>query len=151
VGIKADISHFFALMKYIFDNINDRQISMMTSFRKKISNTFILARLCHEIIHYDQIPLKYVQVICVVDIVGNALTKLDSRHRSHHIKIGGLPLTITPNETLRRRTYSFLCILQERFHPYSLTALGTSCNYACKWVLQSADPLVTMRMLLVGF
>jgi hypothetical protein len=65
------------------------------------------------------------------------LIKLDSRDRSHHIKIGGLPLTITSNDTLRRRTYSFLCILQERFHPYSLIALGTSCNDACNWVLQN--------------
>ena len=73
MGIKTDISHFFALMKYILDNIDDRQISMMTSFRKKISNTFILARLCHEIVQYDKIPLRYVQVICVVDIVGNTL------------------------------------------------------------------------------
>jgi hypothetical protein len=43
MGIKADISHFFAMMKYILDNIDDIQISMMISFRKKISNTFILA------------------------------------------------------------------------------------------------------------
>jgi hypothetical protein len=84
MSIKADISHFFALMKYILDNIDDRQISMMTSFRKKINNTFILARLCHEIVQYDQIPLRYVQVICVVDVFGDALIKLDSRHRPHH-------------------------------------------------------------------
>jgi acyl-ACP thioesterase len=32
VSIKADISHFFALMKYILDNIDDGQISMMASF-----------------------------------------------------------------------------------------------------------------------
>jgi hypothetical protein len=38
MSIKADISHFFALMKYILDNIDDRQISMMASFGKKISN-----------------------------------------------------------------------------------------------------------------
>jgi hypothetical protein len=100
MGIKADISHFFALMKYILDNIDDRQIPMMTSFRKKIRNTFILARLCHEIIQYDQIPLRYVQVICVVDIVGNALIKLDYRHRSQYIKRGVLPLTITPNTSV---------------------------------------------------
>jgi hypothetical protein len=30
------------------------------------------------------------------------LIKLDSRHRSHHNKIGGLPLTITPNDTSLR-------------------------------------------------
>ena len=118
---------------------------------KKISNTFILARLCHEIVQCDQIPLRYVQVICVVDIVGNALIKLDSRYRSHHIKIGGLPLTITPNDTLRRRTYSFLCILQERFHPYSLTALGTSCNDACKWVLQNCRSINRHANVVVSF
>jgi hypothetical protein len=59
-------------MKYILNNIDDGQISM-TSFRKKISNTFIFAGLCHKIIQYDQIPLQNGQVICVVDIVGNAL------------------------------------------------------------------------------
>ena len=63
MGVKADISHFFALMKYILDNIDDRQISVMTSFRKKISYTFVFTRLCHEIIQYDLIPLRYVQVI----------------------------------------------------------------------------------------
>ena len=117
MGIKADISNFFVLMKYILDNIDDRQITMMTSFRKKISQTFILARLCHKIVQYDQIPLRYVQVIGVVDIVGNALIKLDSRHHPHHIKIGRLPLTITPNDTLRSRTYSRLSNLQERLYP----------------------------------
>ena len=132
MSIKADISHFFALMKYILDNIDDRQISMVTSFRKKIRNTFIFARLSHKIIQYDQIPLRYVQVICVVDIVGDAFIKLDSRHYPHHIKIGRLPLTITPNDTLRSRTYSRLSILQERFHPYSFAALCTSCNDARK-------------------
>jgi ABC-type uncharacterized transport system fused permease/ATPase subunit len=82
MSIKADISHFFALTKYILDNIDDRQISM-------ISNTFILiARLSFKIVQYDQIPLRYVQVIYVVDIVGSALINLDSRHRRHHIKIG---------------------------------------------------------------
>ena len=73
MGIKVDISHFFALMKYILDNIDDGQISMMASFRKKISNTFIFARLSHKVVQYDQIPLRYVQVICLVDIVGDAL------------------------------------------------------------------------------
>ena len=32
-------------------------------------------------IQYDQIPLRYVQVTSVVDIVGNAFIELDSRHR----------------------------------------------------------------------
>ena len=92
----------------------------MASFRKKSRNTFIFAGLCHKVVQYDQIPLRYVQVICVVDIVGDAFIKLDSRRHPHHIKIGGLPLTITPNDTLRSRTYSRLSILQERFHPYDL-------------------------------
>jgi hypothetical protein len=83
MSIKADISHFFALMKYILDNVDDRQISMMASFRKKISNTLIFARLSHKVVQYDQIQLRYVQVICVVDVFGDALIKLDSRHRSH--------------------------------------------------------------------
>jgi hypothetical protein len=56
-------------MKYILNNIDDGQISMMTSFRKKISNTFIFAGLWHKIIQNDQIPLRYVQVTSVVDIV----------------------------------------------------------------------------------
>jgi hypothetical protein len=30
VGVKADISHHFALMKYILDNIDGGQISVMT-------------------------------------------------------------------------------------------------------------------------
>jgi hypothetical protein len=53
------------------------------------------------------------------------LIKLDSRHCPQHIEIGWLPLTITPDDTLRRWAYSFLCILQERFHPRSLAALCT--------------------------
>jgi hypothetical protein len=142
VSIKADISHFFALMKYILDNIDDGQISMMASFRKKISNTFIFARLSHKVIQYDQIPLRYVQVIGVVDVVGDALIKLDSRHRSHHIKIGGLPLTITPNDTLRSRTYSRLSILQERFYPYGFTALCTPSYDARKRMLHNTGPIV---------
>ena len=116
---------------------------------------FVFARLCHEILQHDQIPLRYryVQVISAVYIFGNAFAEFDSRYRSHHIQIGGLPLTITPYDTLRRWTYSFLCILQERFHPYSLTALGTSCNDACKWVFQNCRSISRhcMRMLSVGF
>jgi hypothetical protein len=71
MSIKADISHFFALMKYVLDNIDDGQISMMASFRKKISNTFIFARLSHKVVQYDQILFRYVQVICVVDVFGD--------------------------------------------------------------------------------
>jgi ribonuclease I len=76
MGVNDDISHFFALMKYILDNIDDGQISVMAFFGKKISNTLIFARLSHKAV---QFPLKYVQVICVVDIVGNAFIKLNSR------------------------------------------------------------------------
>ena len=74
MSIKADISHFFALMKYVLDNIDDGQISMMSSFGKKISYTFVFTRLCHEIVQYDQIPLRFVQVMydIRVDILGNA-------------------------------------------------------------------------------
>ena len=125
MGVKANISRLFALMKYILDNIDDGQISVMASFREKISYTFVFARLHNEIVHYDQIPLRYVQVIHFVDIFGNAFIELDSRHRPQHIKIGWLPLTITPYDALRRWIYSFLCILQERFHPYSLATLCT--------------------------
>ena len=114
---------------------------MMTSFRKKISNTFVFAGLSHKVVQYDQIPLRYVQVICVVDVFGDALIKLDSRHRSHRIKIGGLPLTIIPNDTLRRWTYSFLCILQERFYPYSLAALGTPSYDTCERMLHNTGPI----------
>jgi hypothetical protein len=60
-------------MKYILNNIDDGQISIMTSFRKKISNTFIFAGLCHKIIQYDQILLRYVHVISVVDDVNGYL------------------------------------------------------------------------------
>jgi hypothetical protein len=141
MSIKADISHFFALIKYILDNIDDRQVSMMTSFRKKISNTFILAGLSHKVVQYDQIPLRYVQVICVVDIVGNALIKLDSRYRPYHTKIEGLPLTITPNDTLRRWTNSFLCFLQESFHPRSLAALCTPSYDTCERMLHNTGPI----------
>jgi hypothetical protein len=83
-------------------------------------------------------PLRYVHDYSVVDIVGNAFIELESRHRPQHIKIRWLPLTITPDDTLRRWTYSFLYILQENFHPYSLASLGTSCNDACTWVLQNS-------------
>ena len=141
MSIKADISHFFALMKYIFDNIDDRQISMMTSFRKKISNTSVFAGLSRKVVQYYQIPLRYVQVIYVVDVFGDALIEFDSWHRSLHIKIGGLPLTITPNDTLRRWTYSFLCILQERFYPYSLAALGTPSYDTCERMLRNTGPI----------
>jgi hypothetical protein len=108
----------------------------MTSFRKKISYTFVFTRLSHEIVQYDQIPLRYVHDYSVVDIVGKAFIELDSGHRPQHIKIRWLPLTITPDDTLRRWAYSFLYILQENFNPYSLASLGTSCNDACTWVLQ---------------
>ena len=102
MGVKADISHFFVLMKYILDNIEDGQISVMASFGKKMSYTFVFIRLCHEIVQYDQIPLRYVQVIHFVDIFWNAFIELDSRSRPQHIKIGGLPLTITPDDSLGR-------------------------------------------------
>jgi hypothetical protein len=95
--------------------------------------------LSNKVVQYDQIPLRYVQVICVVDVFGDALIKLDSRHRSHHIKIGGLPLTITSNDTLRRWTYSFLCILQERFYTYRLAALGTPSYDTCERMLHNND------------
>jgi hypothetical protein len=35
MGVKADISHFFALMKYILDNVGDKQISVMACFSKR--------------------------------------------------------------------------------------------------------------------
>jgi hypothetical protein len=85
--------------------------------------------------------LRYVQVICVVDVFGNGSIKLDPWHRSHHIKIGGLLLTITPNDTLRRWTYSFLCILPERFYPYSLAALGTPSYDTCETMLHNTGPI----------
>jgi hypothetical protein len=50
-------------MKYILGNIDDEQISVVASFGKKISYTFVFARLSNEIAQYDQIPLRYVQVI----------------------------------------------------------------------------------------
>ena len=128
-------------MKYILDNIDDGQISVMASFGKKISYTFVFTRLCHEIIQYDQIPLRYVQVIHFVDIFGNAFIELDSRNRPHHIKIGLLPLTISADDTLRRWTYSFLCILQDRFHSCSLAALCTFSYDASKWVLHNTGPV----------
>jgi hypothetical protein len=80
--------------------------------------------------------LRYVQVIHFVDVFGDAFIEFNSRHRSHQVKIGWLPLTLSPDDTLWSRTFSRLSILQERFHPCSLAALGTSCNDACKWVLQ---------------
>jgi hypothetical protein len=84
MSIKADISHLLALMKYTLDNIDDGQISVMASFGKKISYTFVFTRLCHEIVQYDQIRLGYVQVIHFVDIFGNAFIELDFRNRPQH-------------------------------------------------------------------
>jgi hypothetical protein len=115
----------------------------MTSFRKRISNTLSISYsgLSHKVVQYYQIPLRYVQVICVVDVFGDALIEFDSWHRPHHIKIGGLPLTITPNDTSRRWTYSFRCILQERFYPYSLAALGTPSYDTCERMLHNTGPI----------
>jgi hypothetical protein len=53
MGIKANISHLFALMKHVLDNVDDGQISVMTCFREKISYTLVFARLCLEIIQCD--------------------------------------------------------------------------------------------------
>jgi hypothetical protein len=52
-----------------------------------------------------------------------------------------LPLTITPNDTLRSRTYSFLCILRKRFHPYGFAALCTPSYNASKWVLKNCNSI----------
>jgi hypothetical protein len=41
MDIKADIYNFFALMKYVLGNIDDGKISVIASFRKKISYTFV--------------------------------------------------------------------------------------------------------------
>jgi hypothetical protein len=144
VSAKADIYHLFSLMECILNNIDDGQISVMTSFRKKISYTFVFTRLGHEIVQYDQIPLRYVQVISVVDLVGNAFIELDSRHRPRHIKIRWLPLTITPNDTF--------CSFSKRVFTHTVLPLWvhpatTHLNGCCK----TADPLVAMRMLSVGF
>ena len=113
----------------------------MASFGKKISYTFVFTRLCHEIVQYDQIPLRYVQVIRFVDILGNAFIELDFRNRPQHIKIGGLPLTITPDDTLRSRTYSRPSILQERFYPYSFATLCTPSYDARKRMLHNTGPI----------
>jgi hypothetical protein len=86
-------------------------------------------------------PLRLVQVICVVDIVGDAFIKLDSRHRPHHIKIGRLPLTITPDDTLRSRTYSRLTILQKSFHPHSFAAFCTLSYDARERVLHDCNSI----------
>jgi hypothetical protein len=53
MSIKADISNFYALMKFILDVTDERQSSMMASFGKKISNTFIFAGLIHKVVQYD--------------------------------------------------------------------------------------------------
>ena len=50
VGIETDISSFFALVKYILNNMDHRQISAMTPFREEIGNTFISPWLIHKIV-----------------------------------------------------------------------------------------------------
>jgi hypothetical protein len=52
MGSKVNISHVFALMKYILDNIDNWQILMMTSIRQKITCA---------ILQCDQIPLRHVK------------------------------------------------------------------------------------------
>ena len=128
-------------MKNILHNVDDRQIPVMTSSRKEINNTFVLAGLCHKIIQNDQISLRYVQVIWFVYIVRDAFIKLYSRHRSYHIKISGLPLTITPDDTLSGMTYSFLDIFQQSFYPDSLATLRISCYDTSKGVLQHCNSI----------
>jgi hypothetical protein len=84
--------------------------------------------------------LRYVQVIPFVDIFGNAFIELDFRNRPQHIKIRWLSLTITPDDTLRRWTFSRLSILQERFHPYSIAALCTPRYDTRKRMLHNTGP-----------
>ena len=102
-------------MKNILHNVDDRQIPMITYSRKEISNTFVFAGLWHKIIQNDQISPWYVQIIWFVYIFRDAFIKLYSRHRSHRIKIRELPLTITPDDTLRGKTYSFLAFSNKVF------------------------------------
>jgi hypothetical protein len=57
------------------------------------------------------------------------------------IKIRWFPLTITPDDTLRRWTYSFLSILQERFHPYSLAAMCSPSYDTFERMLHNIGPI----------
>ena len=53
MGVQTNVSHLFPLMKYILHNIYYRQISVMTTLSKKISNTLVFARLSHKIVQND--------------------------------------------------------------------------------------------------
>jgi hypothetical protein len=52
-----------------------------------------------------------------------------------------LPLTITPNDTLRSRTCRLLSILQNRFYPYSFAALCTPSYDARKRMLHDSNSI----------
>ena len=52
-----------------------------------------------------------------------------------------MQIAVTPNDTLRSRTYSLLSILQKRFYPYSFAALCTPSYDARKRMLHDCNSI----------
>jgi hypothetical protein len=78
---------------------------VVTAFGKKIGDSLVTFGLCHQIVKNDQVPFAGVDVLGIIQVVGDTVYKFYPRYSTLKFVIQRLPLSETPYDAFRRLTY----------------------------------------------